>query len=799
MAVARPVRKLFTYRAPQGVDLGVGHVVQVPFGRQQITGYVVATRTESALKTVKPITRLLDPIPAFDVSQLGFFRWIANYYLSGLGEVIATALPSRFKAKIRRVYIPTDDGIETLATGEVDAEDSRILVLREVIAKPGRTRGSVERSLASELTTPQVQRAIEKLIQLGWIALEEREQGQRAGRITTVSLSVPTDSVPMEGGIRMRGVLARLAEAQGTLDLVTLIQMEGSSARDAVRRLETKGLVSVGDREDRGDIFSAELSADSKPKTLNTAQRQALQQVLDPEPKTYLLHGITGSGKTEIYLQATEALRRDGKQALILVPEIALTPQLVGRFRARFGDEIAVLHSGLTAADRLREWRRIRAEEAAIAIGARSALFAPFQNLGLIVVDEEHDGSYKQDDGVRYNARDLAVVRGAFSKCSVVLGSATPSMESWQNAIDGRYTRLTLPQRATQGTLPSVELLNMRGRKPGNPLSEELITMLRQTVAAGEQAIVLYNRRGYAPVVECTGCGATYECPSCGVGSLVLHQRQGRLRCHYCGFRRDYEPNCRVCNTELSELGYGTERVEEALQAALPNTAISRMDADTTKGRGSHQRILDEFRSGKSQVLVGTQLVAKGHDFPDVTLAAVIGVDHILLMPDFRSAERTYALVTQLAGRAGRGENPGRVILQTRQSDHFVFQHIEPDTPLDAFYEAEAHQRRILSHPPFARVILVRVESANMDLARSTGDELARQLRKTADGQAIQIFGPTLAPLSRLVGRWRFQIILRGRDVPLFRRWVDANADTILNRPTKGTRISVDVDPRNLL
>jgi primosomal protein N' (replication factor Y) len=673
------------------------------------------------------------------------------------------------------------------------------LVLREIIARPGRTRRGLERTLRDEIETQKVGKALDHLIKQGWTSVEEREQGAKAGRITTVRLTVPPEAIPMEGGIRMRGVLARLSEAGGQLDMSTLVQLEGTGARDAVRRLVTKSLVVLDDREDRDAASSAELTDSGQAKCLNAQQQVALDSIVAAERGTFLLHGVTGSGKTEVYLQASQVVRDRAKQVLVLVPEIALTPQLVGRFRARFGDQIAVLHSGLSPADRLREWRRIRAGEAHIAIGARSALFAPFTQLGLIVVDEEHDGSYKQDDGVKYNARDLAVVRGAMAGCPVVLGSATPSVETWQNAKEGRYTRLTLPERATSGQLPSVELLDMRGRPPGQPLTSELINMLRETVAAGDQAIVLYNRRGYAPVVECTGCGATYACPSCGVGSLVLHQRQGRLRCHYCGFRRDYERNCPACNTPMSELGYGTERIEEALREALPGTKISRMDADTTKGRGAHQRILSAFRDGESQVLVGTQLVAKGHDFPGVTLAAVVGVDHVLLMPDFRSAERTYGLVTQLAGRAGRGEKPGRVILQTRQSDHFVFKHVSPETPLDAFYDEEAHQRTILSHPPFARVVLIRLESASMNSAADAGNALVQRLRATADGASIQVFGPTLAPLSRLVGRWRFQIILRGRDVPHFRAWIEEVSPILFERPKKGVRLSIDVDPRNLL
>ena len=799
VAVARPVRGLFTYGVPAGLNLQMGHVVQVPFGRQQATGYVIRTAETTEVKRVKPVTRLIDSTPVFDAEQLRFFEWMSKYYLSGLGEVISTALPSRYKAKIRRIYVPTDAGIEALATGDLDPTKATALTLREVVAKTGRTRGGLQRLLREELEPQVVSRTLEQLARKGLISIEEREQGLKAGRISTVSLTVAPDSIPLNGGVRMRGVLVRLSEAGGTMDLSALVQLEGGSTRDAVRRLKDKGLVVVGEREDRTAASGGELKDHGVEPTLNTQQSEAVQAILQSAHDVFLLHGVTGSGKTEVYLQVSKAVLERQKQVLVLVPEIALTPQLVGRFRSRFGDRIAVLHSGLTPADRLREWRRIRAGEADVAIGARSALFAPFDALGLIVVDEEHDGSYKQDDGVRHHARDLAVVRGAMAKCPVVLGSATPSVESWQNTKEGRYRSLTLPTRATPRPLPSVELIDMRGRKPGNPLSVELIDALRETTGSGDQAIVLYNRRGYAPVVECSGCGATYQCPSCGIGSLVLHNRQGRLSCHYCGFRREFQPNCPSCNTELSVHGYGTERVEEALEEALPGIKVTRMDADTTRTRGAHQRILAAFRAGESQVLVGTQLVAKGHDFPGVTLAAVVGVDHVLLMPDFRSAERTYGLVTQLAGRAGRGEKPGRVLLQTRQSDHFVFSHVSPDTPLDAFYEAEIHQRSVLSHPPFARVVLVRLESADMAAAQSAGAALVRRLRSTADGQEIQVFGPTLAPLSRLVGRWRFQIVLRGRNVGRFRAWLEQNQDILFERPKRGVRMSVDVDPRNLL
>ncbi|MDP6933602.1 MAG: primosomal protein N', partial [Myxococcota bacterium] len=368
-------------------------------------------------------------------------------------------------------------------------------------------------------------------------------------------------------------------------------------------------------------------------------------------------------GKTEVYLRTAETVLAREKQVVVLVPEIALTPQLTGRFRSRFGDRIAVLHSGLTPPQRLREWRRIRAEEAGIVVGARSALFAPFRRLGLIIVDEEHDASYKQDDGVRYNARDLAVVRGHLEGCPVVLGSATPSLESWQNAQLDRYTRLKLPSRATPRPVPEIRVLDRRqptrsreqasgAADAGDPgiFAPEVASALEAVIQSQGKAIVLYNRRGFAPVVQCSGCGGHYTCPTCGVG-MVYHQRRARVNCHYCGFYRHFRDLCPECGGTIELLGHGTERVEMALTSLLEGVNIARMDADTTASRGSHQRILDGFRKGDTQVLVGTQMVAKGHDFPNVHLAIVLGVDHLLGMPDFRCAERTFSLVTQLAGR----------------------------------------------------------------------------------------------------------------------------------------------------
>ena len=820
VAVALPVQGPFTYTVPDDMELELGHVVLVPFGSRRITGYVLGSGNAAVpAGKLRPVARLLDPTPVFDPDQLDFFRWIARYYLASLGEVIATALPAAMQARTRRVVVPTDEGIAELAAPRLVADDATS-VLREVVARPGLTPGGLVRRLHGELNEAQVKRALANLERARHVAIAERETQGTQGRVTAVRrIGDPKAQVR---GVRMQGVLAALAEASGTLDLAQLVGREGPGARDAVRRLAEQGLVERFLREDRRDTVVAELPGTRTPPLLNPSQRDAVRALAAVHSaRVFLLHGVTGSGKTEVYLHAAQAVLARGQQVLVLVPEISLTPQLTGRFRARFGDAVAVLHSGLGPGDRLRQWRRIRAREATVAVGARSALFAPFPDLGLVVVDEEHDDSYKQDEGVRYHARDLAVVRATLAGCPVVLGSATPSTESWSNALAGRYQMLRLPERATARTVPRVELVDMRGRPPALALSDELVAALEQTLAQGGKAIVLYNRRGYAPTVLCQGCGNAYRCPSCGVG-LVYHRAGrathgpgGTLICHHCGYNQPFQPDCPVCGTDLHIQGHGTARVEEALRERFPEVLMARMDADTTTGRGAHHAILERFRQGEVQVLVGTQMVAKGHDFPDVHLAAVVGVDHLLMMPDFRSAERVHALVTQLAGRAGRGEVQGRVLVQTCQPDHFVFQFLagEPalgppeegqpapafplDPAMDAFLAAETRQRRLLGHPPASTLVLVRLEGTDQVATRAAARDLAGQLRRNAD-PGVRIQGPVSAPLTRLVGRWRFQLILRSPDRGALRRFLLAHTEA-LSQPRAGVRVSVDVDPRNLL
>lgn len=808
VAVARPLPEPLTYALPAWLagEVRVGHVVAVPLGRSTETGYVVGFVDDPGIppSKVKPVARLLDPQPAFDADQLTFFTWIARYYLAPLGMVIRTAVPSEVRARSVRVLEPTDDGVEALTDGL--AEDALGVVLREVIHRPGLTRKGLARRLTDDLEADAVGKAVDGLVRRGWAQWDDREIGGVKKTVATVALVGDLDAAlgrVARAGKRMKALLSALADAGGPVDVAVLASAQGAHARTSLKRLAEAGAVVFDEREDRDVLEAAPAWGATTPPTLNADQQAALAALTaDDGAGPWLLFGVTGSGKTEVFLGAARHALDEGRQVCVLVPEIGLTPQLVGRFRARFGDDVAVLHSGLTPGDRLAYWRRIRAGEASVVVGARSALFAPFRDLGLLVVDEEHDDSYKQDDTVRYHARDLAVVLGARWSCPVVLASATPSLESWHNAQTGRYRLLRLPERATPRPVPRVELVDLREVERGDDgqapvLAPSTVTALRETFDAGGQAIVLYNRRGFATMVRCGACGATYECPNCGI-SMTLHRRHRVLACHYCSLKRPYDGTCPACSApELDELGKGTERVADLVAATFPDVPVGRMDADTTAARGAHQRILDAFRAGETRLLVGTQVVAKGHDFPAVHTVVVVSADQGFRLPDFRAAERTFSLVVQAAGRAGRGDVPGRVLVQTWKTEHAALQHLDD---VEAFLEAERRQRKVLRYPPWSRLVLVGLEGPDRRRVAGAAGALARTLRASVrEVPGADVLGPAPAALPRMVGRWRFQLVLRGMQTGPFRGWLAHVAPAIRDVAGQGVRVHVDVDPRHLM
>jgi len=542
------------------------------------------------------------------------------------------------------------------------------------------------------------------------------------------------------------------------------------------------------------------LPAAEAPLALTPAQALALQRIASAEGefRTFLLHGVTGSGKTEVYLQAIARTRAAGKGALVLVPEIALTPQLAGRFRARFGDQVALLHSGLSDAERHSEWLRLRRGEAGICVGVRSAVFAPVQDLGIVVVDEEHDPSFKQEDGPPYHARDLAVVRARMGGAVCVLGSATPSLETLENARRGRYELVRLPRRIDDRPMPEVRLVDLSRLRRGAPapglLSRELADALVETVAAGRQSILFLNRRGFQTLVLCRDCGREERCEHCSV-SLTYHARRGLLLCHYCGASQRMTPRCPACGGERAGVGVGTEQVEAAVRELVPAARVARLDRDAVSGAADLAEILARFARREVDVLVGTQMVTKGHDFPGVTLVGVVLADTALALPDFRAAERTFQLLTQVAGRAGRGREAGRVLVQTFHP-HSPAIALAVGHDYQGFAEVELENRRALGYPPFGRMLAVRVEGSEAG-ARRTADALGEAARP-ALGPGLSMLGPAPAAIERIRGRSRWHLLFKAGDAAALRRVHRALA-RVAARPPGGAQVRFDVDPHSML
>ncbi len=743
LALPVPVAKAYSYLVPGSLEgrIVAGARVVCPFGSRRLVGVVLEMREGEPPRGARPVDSLVDEEPAVPKDLLAFLRDLASYYIAPIGEVMRLALPP------------------------------------------------VERETVRALRSPEL--------------FEAPARGVGARHVQWVAPTAEVEHVQLSG--QAGAILARL-RAVGPVPLARLEERWGN-ARAAVRRLEELRLVSVEEREAPEDPFFAEPAAREPPPELTEAQAHATERITGAlaagSPATFLLHGVTGSGKTEVYLRAIAAAKEHGKGAVVLVPEIALTPQLVARFRARFGDDVAVLHSGLTPRERHRMWKRLRGGEVGVAIGARSALFAPVRDLGLVVVDEEHDSSFKQDEGVRYHARDMAILRAHRVSGVCVLGSATPSLESEQLARSGKAFKLTLPDRARAQPLPAVELVDLRRMGPGptgdRRLSLPLFRAIEATLAAGEQTILFLNRRGFAPSVRCESCGEPSACRACSV-ALTFHKRAGGLvRCHYCGFEAPMPAVCAKCaSASLVLEGIGTERLEETLAAAFPTARVARLDRDVGSGKAV-ERLLARVRAREVDILVGTQMVTKGHDLPHVTLVGVVNADAALSIPDFRAAERAFQLLVQVAGRAGRGDAPGRVIVQTYDPDHpaivFAAQH-----DVGAFLARELADRKELRYPPFSRLSLVRVDAIEERQAREACASLGRAARAAAsrERQSVEVLGPAPAPLVRLRNRYRFRLMLRASERGPVRR-VLAAVESARASLDRRVRVAIDVDPVQLL
>ena len=807
--VAIPVPQLdrLTYSIPDDFpDPMPGARVLVPLGKRVLTGVVVSgsgirDATDSGSPTtdpgaIKPIIDILDPIPFLPPDVVTLAEWVAEYYACGIGEAVATAMPPRAWIESERHAHITIAGRARLAN---ERGPRRVLLDALQAGQPVRL-DSLVRKAGSHAVLLGLERD-------GLIGITQPLKGQASAYRTVriASLTVhghEMASVDAAKGARQREALNLLKAAPDGIDTAELAN-RGIHA-GTVARLTQLGLATICRRRIERDPFADSPSAAAAgrvPLILTPDQQTVFDRLstLASERafRTILLHGVTGSGKTELYLRLADTVRQQGRGVLMLVPEIALTPAVASIFRSTFGERVAIQHSGLSDGERHDQWQRIRRGDVDVVVGTRSAVFAPIHSLGLIVVDEEHDGSYKQEESPRYHGRDVAVIRASQAGALVVLGSATPAMETFHNTQNGRYELLTLARRVLDRPMATVHVVDMReeyaAAGPDVILSVRLCDAVAATLERREQAIVLLNRRGFATNVFCRQCAATLECPNCSV-SLTVHKAAKRARCHYCNFAMSLPKACLNCaGPYLEQLGFGTERVEAEVRERFPGVRVARVDRDTIRRKGAINALLARFAAGEIDVLVGTQMIAKGHDFPRVTLVGVISADVGLGLADFRAAERTFQLLTQVAGRAGRGEIQGEAIVQTLYPKHYSIRHACRQD-YNAFYQDEITFRRGMKYPPAVALINAVVRARTREGAMADAGEIVSALR--IGGESFRVLGPAPAPLSRLKGEYRAQLFIKGTHRPAMRQALQAVLST---RPDIRRRTIVDVDPMSVL
>ncbi len=794
VALPVPLDRSFTY-AVNGAAPAVGARVLVPFSRQRLMGVVVRVHDDrpTGPAAIKPVQQVLDEAPLLPEELMHLAKWIAQYYVAPLGEVLRGMMPLAAEVRRHFVYRIAEAGRRilqqsaTLLDGSPSPPSRRSHLSPEDQAREFATlrhlsNGADARASALRAATGVRKALLDGMVHKRWLIREARAEERDARRTERIAVLVPDARIPKLNE-NQTAILAEIAAAGGRMSVADLRDSfalrELGVPAPTLATLVKRGLVGIEESalpfHLGGLPANGKLSAHEHP--LNEAQIEALSSIAAAMAqggfRPLLLYGVTGSGKTAVYFAAMQRALDAGNSALLLVPEIGLTPAMAGQMFAAFGTQVALLHSGLTPDERAEQWHRIRRGEARIVVGTRSAVFAPMRNLGLILVDEEHDGSYKQEETPRYHGRDVAVMRAKFNEAVVVLGSATPSLESWANAERGRYTRIEMLTRVMDRPLPTVEMVDMRTefKETGKEeiYSRQLVAETQATLDRGEQVMVLLNRRGYSFTVLCRSCGEKIECENCAIAMTYhkpaaetdLHAHAGdRLECHYCGFRRPVPKLCPKCESEhLYYLGAGSQQGEERLQELFPGARIGRMDRDTVRGRGDMQRLLTRLHSGEINLLVGTQMIAKGHDIHGVTLVGVVGADSALGLPDFRAAERVFQLLTQVSGRAGRGVLPGRVLVQTYHPEHYAIQ-CASTHDYTGFVAREMQFRRWMHYPPFSVLANVIVQGDSLEEAAAWAAALGRWFG-TTHLDKVRVLGPAPAPIARLKRIYRFHFVLK--------------------------------------
>ncbi len=789
IAVELPLDKTFCYSVPEGLKTraAAGMRVLVGFGKRTVTGYIVGLSDVKppGVRDVKPIIDVLDTAPVFDAKRLKFFRWLSEYYFSPIGEALSLISPGSASVSSRRRLF--------LAPG-ASFPDKKGLDLEILKAAE---KGVFISTIVKRLRGKPVYSTVERLKDEGLIEEETLLSGGKQKTVEVFSVEDPADRDPELKRSPVQAKVYKFLLENDDASMEEIRKGLGNVA-DAVRKLREKGLVRSSEKEAlRSPLGSIE------PKEMahapNPEQAAAIDTIVSSIKKggfsPFLLYGVTGSGKTLVYVRILDEAVKSGKKAIILAPEIALTPWPAAYLKWKFPGRVALWHSGLSEGERYDEWARVLRGDVDIVVGARSALFAPLKDLGLIIVDEEHETSYKQEDGVRYNARDSALMLGQTLGITVVLGSATPSVETFHNSKTGRITPLSLTKRVEDRKLPHIEVLDMKGDKA--VISGRLTEALSDALGSGEQALLFLNRRGFSSII-CRDCGHQFACLNCSV-SLTMHRGEGVLKCHYCDLSMEIPAACPECEGyNLVAPGTGTEKVEEEVRRLFPKARIGRMDRDTTRRKGAAKKIIDAVEEREVDILIGTQMVSKGHHFPGISLVGVISGDTSLNIPDFRSSERTFQLITQAAGRGGRGDTEGNVVIQTLNPTHYSF-HAALTHDYEGFFREEIDLRKEAGYPPFLRLCNMKLEGLKeAEVVKASEGLKKTALRLLKDRQDIAVLGPAPALLARVKNRFRFQMLIKGRDTKSLHAFVKALRDRFVEMNKNRVTLTIDMDPATI-
>jgi primosomal protein N' (replication factor Y) len=807
VALPVPLDMVFTYRVSTDATPVVGGRVLVPFRQQRLTGIVVELHDRKPSVKIKAILGVLDVSPVLDEQLLRLGRWIADYYLAPIGEVFRTMLPLNAEFKRAVAYRITKEGRLALHLAGMsgssarsrrtpDEQEAEVRVLDYLAALESTSGEAIQvREQTLRSATRASRLMLSGMVRKKWLAREDVSAVRDATRTIKIALLKSAEGKLNDN---QRQFVDTLTASGGRVPVETLQALE--VPRSTLSTLVKRGLIEIVEEPASFSVSSTKPRMSPFAFDFNSAQQSALKRLRETvEARKFsgiLLHGVTGSGKTAVYLAGMRAVLEAGRSAILLVPEIGLTPAVAADLHQIFGDQVAILHSALSDKERAQQWHRIKSGDARMVVGTRSAVFAPVADLALIIVDEEHDSSYKQEETPRYHARDIAVVRAKMANAVVVLGSATPSLESYFNAKKHKYELVELPDRVEQRPLPQVEIIDMRQefQETGHEqvISRKLAAEIKERFDRKEQVMVLLNRRGYSPVVLCRTCGKTLQCRNCAI-SMTHHKREHKMVCHYCGFTAPVPKACAECGSEyVYFLGAGSEKLEELLHGMFPEARIARLDRDTVRGHEDFERTLNALSEGELDLLVGTQMIAKGHDIHGVTLVGVVGADSALGLPDFRAAERTFQLLTQVAGRAGRGDSPGKVILQTYFQDHYAVQYAARHD-FTGFYGKELRFRSWMHYPPYSALANVLIRSDKLDEALQWSGTLGKWFEQNRH-EGVRVLGPAVAPIMRLKRDYRYHFVLKSPSREKLNATLRAMLAYATAQKIPRTQVIVDVD-----